>query len=474
VSSAESQVAARGRPKVVVVGAGITGLTVALSLAQDGRVGVEIVEGAERTGGKLMSGEVAGIVTDLGAESMLARRPEGLDLMGQVGLANQIVHPETISANVWSRGSLRSLPSGHVMGVPRDLRSLSASGLVSRTAVARASLDEVLPRTEIGDDISVTDYLGARLGRSVVDRIVEPLLGGVYAGRAELLSLRATLPQIAAATTSRSVLHGLAGNPAATRSGPVFAGLPGGLTRLSDVVTERLISLGVSVRCGLPVRNLERTTRGWRLVAGATISPEVIEADAVVLTLPAAGAARLLADVTPTASTGLAGIDYASMAIVTFALPRSAFEKPLQASGFLVPAVEGRLIKAATFSSVKWGWYDAPDLVVARCSIGRFGDVADLQRSDDELIAGALRDLAAIAGLRGVPRDAVVTRWGGALPQYNVGHLDRVAQIKAAVAAVPRLDIAGAAFDGIGIPACIGSARKAATRTLQDLFGEGE
>ncbi len=463
-----------GLPRVVVIGGGITGLAAALRLAADGRVRVELIEGSPRTGGKLLSGEIAGVRTDLGAESLLARRPEGLALMHDLGLDDEIVHPVTTSAAVWSRGALRSLPTGHLMGVPRDLRTLAASGLVSRAAVARASLDEVLPRTSIGDDISVGAYLGARLGRAVVERIAEPLLGGVYAGRADQLSLRATLPQIAALASSRSLLRGLASRPAVTGSGPVFAGLAGGLGKLAELVTTRLISQGVSVQCGEPVRSLRRTPSGWQLVVGPTVAARTIDADAVVLALPAAPAARLLTEISGVASAELASIDYASMAIVTMALPRSEFEKPLTGSGFLVPAIEKRLIKAATFSSVKWGWYEASDLVIARCSIGRHGDVADLQQGDDELISGAVRDLGVIAGLGGVQREATVTRWGGALPQYAVGHGARVARIKAAVALVPGIAIAGAAFDGVGIPACIGSGQAAATQALRGLFGGGE
>jgi oxygen-dependent protoporphyrinogen oxidase len=161
------------------------------------------------------------------------------------------------------------------------------------------------------------------------------------------------------------------------------------------------------------------------------------------------------------------------MAIVTMAFKPSAFEKPLSGSGFLVPAVEGRLIKAATFSSVKWGWYP-DDLVMLRCSVGRRGEASSLQRSDEELVEGARADLALIAGLSGAPIDALVTRWGGALPQYGVGHLDRVAKIKAAVSAVDRLAVCGAAYDGVGIPACVGSGQAAATRVLGGLVAEGE
>lgn len=482
-SSGDQSVAepARLKPRVVVVGAGIAGLSAAARLADDGRAEIVVLDGAPQVGGKLRSGEVAGVATDLGAEAILARRPEGVALLGELGLGDQVVHPATTQAGIWSRGAVRPLPAGQVMGIPTSIRALAASGVVSTAAVARAALDEVLPPTasglESGADVSVGSYVGRRMGRAVVDRLVEPLLGGVYAGRADELSLRATLPQVAeVAATSRSLLRGLQSRPApAAAPGPVFAGLPGGVGRLVTTLEAR-IGGAARVRSGAPVRELHRTPAGWRLVVGSAASPELIDADAVVLAVPGAPAARLLGGVAPAAAVELNAIEYASMAVVTLAFAASAFEKPLFGSGFLVPAVERRLVKAVTFSSAKWGWYAdlAPDLVIVRCSIGRYRDVAELQRDDDELIAAAVRDLAAAIGVRGVPRDALVTRWGGALPQYTVGHLDRVARIKAAVGGVPGLAVCGAAYDGVGIPACIASGQAAATRALRDLFGEGQ
>jgi oxygen-dependent protoporphyrinogen oxidase len=208
-------------------------------------------------------------------------------------------------------------------------------------------------------------------------------------------------------------------------------------------------------------------------VVGSAAAPQTVGADAVVLAVPAAPAARLLASVAPGAAAELAGVEYASMAIVTIAFKPSAFEKPLSGSGFLVPAVEGKLIKAVTFSSLKWGWYP-DDVVMLRCSIGRRGEASSLQRGDDELVAGALADLGSMIGVSGTPIDAVVTRWGGALPQYAVGHLERVARIKAAVADVTGLAVCGAAYDGVGIPACVGSGQAAATQVLRGLAREGE
>ena len=463
-------------PHVVVVGAGIAGLAAAHALTVHGRVRVTVLEGSPRAGGKLLRGQIAGVDTDFGAEAVLARRPEGVDLIARLGLSPS--YPQTTKAAIWTRGRLRSLPARQVMGVPVDLRGLAACGVVSPVGVARAALDVGLPATKLGEDTSVAAYVGARLGREVVDRLVEPLLGGVYAGRVDELSLRATLPQIAAvAENSRSLLRALRAVRRPTASGPVFAGLAGGVGRLAEVLTVAIAAAGGSVVFNAAVRELERLPAGWRLVAGSTVAPIAFDADAVVLALPATPASRLLAANAPAAAADLGAIEYASMAVVTLAFSASAFaQNPLRGSGFLVPTVDGRFIKAATFSTRKWGWYAEAgrDLVLVRCSVGRHGDTADLQRSDDELIAGSVRDLAAATGVQGIPRDAVVTRWGGGLPQYAVGHLDRVARIKAAVATLPGVELCGAAFDGVGIPACIGSGIGAATQTLDRLFRGGE
>ncbi len=458
------------------MGAGIAGLSAAAALARDGRVTVTVLEGSPRVGGKLLRGEVAGVVTDLGAEAILARRPEGVGLMDSLGLSSQVVHPAVLSSAVWSRGALRSLPAGHVMGVPTRLRALASSGIVSPGAVARAALDLLRPgRSGPPDgDCSVAAAIGSRLGHEVVDRLVEPLLGGVYAGRADELSLTATLPQVAGVAGRGSLLRAMRAISAPRPdTGPVFAGLPGGVGRIAESAADDVVAHGGVVRLDTTVRSLERTTEAWRLVVGSAAAPETVAADAVVIAVPAAPAARLLASVAPGAVAELAAIEYASMAVVTLAFKPSAFEKPLSGSGFLVPAVEGKLIKAVTLSSVKWGWYP-DDVVVLRCSIGRRGETSSLQRSDEELIAGALADIGSMIGVNGVPIDAVVTRWGGALPQYAVGHLERIRRIKTAVAGVERLAVCGAAYDGVGIPACVGSGQAAATQVLQGLAGEGE
>ncbi|MGW5260670.1 protoporphyrinogen oxidase [Microbispora sp. NPDC004025] len=460
---------------VIVVGGGIAGLAAALHLNRaDAGLRITVLEAAPRVGGKLYASQVAGVEVDAGAESMLARRPEGKDLARLAGLGDDLVDPGTTRAAVLSRGSLRPLPRQQVMGVPSDVVALARSGVLSPAGLARVPLDQFLPPTLVTGDVSVAAYIRARMGGEVVDRLVEPLLGGVYAGRADMLSLDATMPRIAAAArTERSLLQAARGIAAEApgNAGPVFTTLRNGLGSLPAAVAKES---GAQIRTGVTVRDLIRTPDGWRLVTGPTRDEEVIDADAVVLAVPARPASRLLRREVPKAAAELAGIEYASMAIITLAYPRSAFPEPPEGSGYLVPPVEGRPVKAATFSSVKWPHLAEADrnVVIVRCSVGRLGEELVLQRDDAELTALAMNEMAEIMGVRGLPLDTRVTRWGGGLPQYDVGHLDRIARVRAAIAGQPGLAVCGAAYEGLGIPACVATARTAAKLVVEHLRGD--
>ncbi len=448
--------------QLAVIGGGITGLAAAQHAARTGWQ-VTLLEATPNLGGKLALGGVAGVPVDLGAESILARRPEGTALAEQVGLRDDIVYPATTAAGIFSRGEIHPLPGGQLMGVPGDLRALAASGILNATALTRVRADRLLPRTPVEGDIAIGEYVAKRLGRDVVDRLVEPLLGGVYAGHADRLSLAATVPQLvplaAAGTSLINGVRDLLAQTSGRAGGPVFAGIRGGVGRLPIATSADATKHGADIRTNVGVTALTRTTTGWRLdLTDAT----TINADAVLLAIPAPAAARLLANLAPTASTLLTEIEYASMAIVTFAFPAAAIGPDgLPGSGFLVPPVDGHAIKASTFSSAKWPWlaHAAGNLVILRASLGRHGEEHDLDRDDADLAKAALADLGDAIGLSATPVDSHVQRWIGALPQYAVGHLDRVASVRAALPAT--VAVAGAAYEGIGIPACIASARKA-------------
>ena len=474
------------QPHVVIVGGGISGLAAAFFL-RDEPVRVTVLEGSPRLGGKLSVSEVGGLAVDEGAEALLVTRPEGTALIAEAGLADQRAAPGPTSSAIWTLGALRPLPRRQFMGVPSDLAELARSGVLTGDGVARARQDLDLPATGRDGDVSVAGYVGGRLGPEVVDRLVDPLLGGVYAGRSAELSFDATLPALAAASrryrslaeAAGSLLPPLGQAPASgppaggTRAaGPVFTTLAGGLGTLPAYLAK---ASGAEVRTSAMVRELTPAPGGWRLTVGSAAAPEQVDADGVIIAIPGRPAQRLLASVpgASAAAAALGGISYASMAIVTLAYPRSAFPGPglaaLGWSGYLVPAVDGRAVKAVTFSSVKWPHlteHDAGPLEIVRCSVGRIGEEALLQRSDDELTALAAAELAEATGAAGGPAAARVTRWGGALPQYTVGHLDRVAAIRAGVAAQPGLAVCGAAYDGVGIPACVATARSAVSQVL--------
>jgi oxygen-dependent protoporphyrinogen oxidase len=441
------------RPDAVVVGGGVAGLTAARDLAAAG-LSVLVLEGSPQVGGKLRLAQVAGVEVDAGAESMLARRPEAVGLAAELGI--DLVHPVSGSSQLWTRGELRPLPRT-LLGVPLDLPGLAASGVLSDAGLERARHETVVPWRET--DVSVAELLGSRLGPEVVDRLAEPLLAGVYAGHASNLSALAAIPQVVTLLREHGSLLAAAATVPSASEEPVFAGIEGGLGLL-----PRLISAVLDVRTEAPVRTLVRTTSGFRLTVGSARTPETVETERVVLATPAAPTSRLLTDVAPVAASELAAVEYASMAIVTLAVPDLEVG---DSSGFLVPAVDGRRIKAATYSFSKWAWVGAASsLRILRASLGRHREEASLQAPDDELVARVVADLTAASGQPIEPVDVHVQRWGGALPQYAVGHLDRVARIRAAVDAVPGLAVCGAAYDGVGIPAVIGSAREAAASLL--------
>ncbi len=438
-----------------MVGAGVAGVAAALRLHDlVPQAQLVLVDQADRVGGKVCTGELAGEAVEAGAETFLVREygaPSAVSrLVERVGLGPDLVHPAAVPAAIALDGQLHLVPAGTLLGVPSDLSTVAPLATVDDR-----DRDDGQPLLQPGQDVSVGTLVRARLGDEVVDRLVDPMLGGVYAGRADRLSLATTMPGLFEAAQHHPTLTGAvrAALAAAPRppGAPVFGGVRGGLSRLVDAAVTASTA---NVRRRATVRRLSSTGDGWRLLVGSAAHAEELRADAVVLAVPGRPAGRLLA------CADISALEYASVALVTLALAPGT---PLPAlSGFLVPATEGFAVKAATFLTAKWPWMARPGVpVVLRASVGRQGDEAVLRRTDPELVTLVRGELATLLGAAlPAPLGARVTRWGGALPQYPVGHQERIARVRAGLP--PTLALAGAAYDGVGIAACVRSGEAAA------------
>ncbi|WP_281688896.1 protoporphyrinogen oxidase [Pseudonocardia thermophila] len=459
--------------RVAVVGGGISGLAAAhrLRALLGPDVGIVVLEQRDRTGGVLHTVDLAGVPYDVGAEAYLARRPEVGELLAELGLSDRIVHPTSAPASVRAAGRTQPLPAGTLMGVPTSAAKLD--GLLSPDGLAAVAEEPQLPLTwERGGDAALGPLLRERFGPEVADRLVDPLLGGVYAGRVDSLGLRATVPALAAAldagapSLTAAADRATAGVPPPA-GGPVFGAIEGGYRVLIDALVA---ASGAEVRLGTTVRAVERTPDGWRLTTGSVPDPAHLDVDAVVLAVPAPAVARLLADVAPAAARAAGEIELASSVVVALAYRAEDATLP-GTSGVLVASDEPLAIKAATYSTAKWPHLSPDGLVRLRASLGRFGEVVDLQVDDAELVARVRADLATLTGTTAEPVAAYVQRWGGGLPQYAPGHLDRVATIEQGLP--EGLAVAGAALHGVGVPVCIATARTAAERVAQAVAGRG-
>lgn len=443
--------------RVAVVGGGITGLVAAYRLRVELGPDVEItvVESSDRVGGTLRTVDIGGGPLDMGAEAFIGRRPEVPALMNELGLADQLVHPAGKRPLIYSDGRVHPMPAGTLMGIPSDAASMT--GLVDEPTLRRIEDDSrSVVDWAVGHDMSVATLVGGRFGDQVLRRSVDPLLGGVYSGLSDSIGVRAALPTLAAAldADAKSLSSAVTRALPAPSTGPVFGALRGGYRVLIDALIAATHARTVFAT---RVSSIVGERKGWY------VDP-VGHFDVVVLAVPAPALSTILADTVPEAADAAAEIELASSVVVAMALS-SGIELP-DNSGVLVATDAGLSVKAFTLSSRKW-----PHLAergsVLRASLGRFGDASPLALTDEQLVETAVHDLCAVTGLDVAPTATVVQRWDGGLPQYAPGHLDRVAKIEDLVHQIPGIAVAGAWSHGVGVPACVASATRAAAAVAE-------
>jgi protoporphyrinogen/coproporphyrinogen III oxidase len=458
-------------PHIAVVGGGITGLAAAYHLVRKCEgvpPQITLIEACDRLGGKIRTEAFAGLAVDLGPEAFVARVPEVRELCRGLGLEEELEAPATGKTYVWTRGRLRSLPDGLVYGVPTSAGAIARSGILSLPGAARAGLDLLLPRQHVPPDPSVMQVIGSRFGREVVERLVEPLLGGIHAGRADRLSLESVAPSLAAAAKRhRSLMLGLQSvRPSKeAKSSPILLSIAGGLERLVERLHKAL--MGVDVRTGTHVLSITPQSDG-RCHLQCEPGPPLV-ADGILLTAPSWATAGMLQGMAPELAARLASIAYASVVTVTLGYPASALPRPVAGSGFLVPRVDGHLLTACTWCTNKWPHLQRSPMIIVRCSAARYGDTRALQLADDVLVERLHSELVQAMGIQGQPTERLITRWEQAIPQYEIGHQARVAEIESALARWPGIILAGAPYHGVGIASCIQSGAVAAARMRTQL-----
>ncbi|WP_166792657.1 protoporphyrinogen oxidase [Cryobacterium algoricola] len=493
------------RPRVVIVGGGISGLATAHYLHQslgDG-VLITLVEASPRLGGKIVTEEFAGHSVDAGPDALMVRAPVAVNLLTDLGLADLVVAPASGGSRIWSRGRLRTLPTGTVFGIPDRLLPLLRSRLLTPLGFARVLVDLALPvgRT-LPADPTIAEIVVPRMGREVFDRLVDPLLGGIHAGRADELSAHSTAPDIEvlargnrslnlalrrrrragaakaaaalSAGTGATVALSTAGDAAAGSRAAASAGaaprlaraggatlvtVEGGLGRVIDALAAR--AAGDDIRLGTAATSLAREGAGYRVGLSDDTS---VEADAVVLAGPAFVAADLLRDENPVLGAALAGIPYTDVATICLAYPRSALGRPLGGNGFLVPPVEGKLVVGCTVSSNKWPHLADEATVLIRCMVGRAGDTRWAGLDDETLVAQVHAELVDALGMTGRPTTHHIERWPLGMPQYVVGHQGRLDTAERELAGLPGVHLTGSAYRGVGLASCIADAERVATR----------
>lgn len=451
-------------PRYAVVGGGITGLVAARSLRRAG-ADVVLFEADRSLGGKIRTTRWSAGRIEEGADSFLARGAAILSLVRDLGLEDETVEPDIFGALVWTGRRLEPLPKDAVLGFPLSPFGAWRRGPLSLAGAARASLDLVRARRLHDAEVAVGAFVRDRFGDEVLELMVDPILAGTRAGDPERLSLAAALPSIhALALRSPSLIRALR---AARRAGRAeaaparFLSFRDGMARLVEALETDLERSGAELRTSTAVAALPNGGGGRIETDGGESS----SFDGIVLALPAPAASSLVERVDARAATLLRSIRHASVAAVTLAFEARHEPRALDGSGILVPSRRGRVLSAATWFSRKWNGATTEGTFVARCFVGRAGTHPALALDDDALVDAVLRDLRAVAGIRGAPHAHLVARWDRGLPQYEIGHLARVAEAEALLA--PQgIELAGASYRGSGLADCVAQGDAAARRLL--------
>ena len=452
------------KKKVVVVGAGITGLTVAYRLLKsEGNFEIVVLEGEKQTGGKLITSRFAGLLLDEGADAFLARAPWAKDLFDEIGISKEFVSPSSRSASIWANGSLEPLPSPNVLGIPLDHDSLPSKLLNSGDALKIKQGGKPSKAVPEGTDVSIGSLVRDCVGDSVFELFVDPLLGGINAGVVDDMSCETMAPQLLeAARHEEGLIAALRETQQNSDSdSPVFYTHPNGMGHIVEKLTEQVSE---SIRKDSNVISINRTNQQWILETNA--GSEI--ADAVVLATSAQNAAKLLTSVSPTTSSRLSDIEHASVSLVSFAFNNSDINIPKDQSGFLVPRSTGMLMTACSFSGNKWAHLNDGSQTLIRVSSGRIDDQRHDTLSDEELVKHLIDDLAVTLGLDSQPLEFRVTRWPKALAQFKIGHLQRMeGTIDLLADEAPGVFISGSYHFGVGIPASVRSGNEAAVSVIE-------
>lgn len=465
--------------RVVVIGAGITGLSTAYRLLRKGNdasgapIQVTLLESRPRLGGNIQTERKDGFVIDGGPDAFVVTRPQATALCRELGLGDRLIGTSEKARKVYIRqgGVEHLLPEGVVLGIPTRLMPLVGTKLFTWPGKIRMGMDLVLPRRRGAGDESVGGFMRRRLGREAVERLAEPLLGGIYAGNVETLSLRAAFPQLLdledkygsliRGTLAQKAKHP---QPKGKVPGSVFYSLLGGMGELVETLGRSIDQLGGIIRVGAAAEAVIEGAGEARLEVVVRGDAEAIPADDVVLCSPAFVSADLVDGLDRDLAARLRQIQYVSTATVSVGFPRADVPHALDASGLILPKGEKRGVLAATFVSSKWVGRAPEDIALMRVFVGGYRDPGALEQSDDELVELARRELGLLTGVRARPVISRVFRYDRGNAQPAIGHPERLARMRQQAAAHPGLHLAGAAFDGVGIPDCVRQADEVAAK----------